>query len=250
MPWCDIAWVNQSLGVDVSRILTDGDMRAAAASDFFRGMSPATLAKLLRDARTQEHPTGSLLFVQGDAAAACYVVLEGWVKLFRSTMVGEEAVIGVFTSGQSFAEAPALVGGTYPVSAQAVTPLRLIRIPADSLRRTMLAEPEICLTMLASTLMHLRQLVGEIEQLKAQTGAQRVAEFLLSLAPRNSDSARVSLPYDKTLIAGRLGIKPESLSRAFQKLRSHGVMVEQAHVVINDVNHLRSFSTEERMSGR
>ncbi|MEJ1937849.1 cyclic nucleotide-binding domain-containing protein, partial [Nostoc sp. NIES-2111] len=212
----------------MSKTLGETEMRAAAATDMFRGVSAKCLALLLRDARVQEHPAGAVLFVQGDDAGACYVVLEGWVKLFRSTVVGEEAVIGVLTACQSFAEAPALVGGIFPVSAQAVTPIRLIRIPADSLRRTMLAEPEICLTMLASTLRHLRLLVHEIEDLKARTGAQRVADFLLSLAPRNSGAVKVTLPYDKSLIAGRLGIKPESLSRAFQKLRDHGVSVEQS----------------------
>lgn len=230
----------------MSRALEEGELRAAAGSDLFRDMPAKRLAILLKDARVHEFAEGALLFMQGDPAAACYIVLDGWVKLFRSTVVGDEAVIGVMTAPQSFAEAPALVGGDFPVSAQAVTPARLIAIPADGLRRTMLAEPEICLTMLASTLRHLHQLVGEIEQLKAQTGAQRVAEFLLSLASDGCGSARVALPYDKTLLAGRLGIKPESLSRAFQKLRDHGVSVEQSRVFISDLDRLRSFSTEER----
>lgn len=230
----------------LSRTLEEAELRAAAATEMFRGVSPKHLALLLKDARVQEHAAGAVLFVQGDDAVACYVVLDGWVKLYRSTMIGEEAVISVPTTRQSFAEAPALVGGKYPVSAQSVTPTRLIWIPADGLRRTMLADPEICMSMLASTLRHLHLLVREIEHLKARTGAQRVAEFLLSLAPRESGAVRVTLPYDKTLIAGRLGIKPESLSRAFLKLRDHGVSVERAHVFIASLDRLRSFSEQER----
>lgn len=92
----------------MSKTLGVTEMRAVAATDMFRGVSAKCLALLLRDARVQEHPAGTVLFVQGDDAAACYVVLEGWVKLFRSTVVGEEAVIGVLTACQSFAEAPAL----------------------------------------------------------------------------------------------------------------------------------------------
>ena len=234
----------------MSRPLGDSELRAALATDMFRDMPAKRLGQLLKDARVHDHPADMLLFVQGDDAAACYIVLEGWVKLFRSTVGGDEAVIGVLTAHQSFAEAPALVGGIFPVSAQAVTPVRVIRIPADSLRRTMLAEPEICMAMLASTLRHLRLLVAEIEHLKAQTGAQRVAEFLVSLAACESGAAWVALPYDKTLIAGRLGIKPESLSRAFQKLRDHGVRVEHAHVSIADIDRLRAFSVEERSIGK
>jgi len=54
------------------------------------------------------------------------------------------------------------------------------------------------------------------------------------------------LPYDKVLIAARLGLKPESLSRAFAKLRSFGVSVHAEHVTVNDVAKLRRLAREER----
>ncbi len=123
---------------------------------------------------------------------------------------------------------------------------RLLRVPAASLRRKMQADPDICIAMLASTLQHLRLLVDQIEQLKAQTGAQRVAEFLLSLAQAESGPARVELPYDKSLLAGRLGMKPESLSRAFLRLKASGVTVEQAHVAIAELGRLRDLTLQER----
>jgi len=52
----------------------------------------------------------------------------------------------------------------------------------------------------------------------------------------------VTLPYDKNLIAGRLGMKPESLSRAFAKLRAQGVTVRQNHAAIADVERLQSYT--------
>ncbi len=152
----------------------------------------------------------------------------------------------IMTTGQSFGEAVALVGARFPVSAEAVTAARLLRVPAASLRRKMQADPDICIAMLASTLQHLRLLVDQIEQLKAQTGAQRVAEFLLSLAQAESGPARVELPYDKSLLAGRLGMKPESLSRAFLRLKASGVTVEQAHVAIAELGRLRDLTLQER----
>ncbi|MCC7427379.1 MAG: cyclic nucleotide-binding domain-containing protein [Alphaproteobacteria bacterium] len=226
--------------------LGEDELRIVAETDMFRDLGRERTAKVLRDATVREYPAGTLLFLQGDESGACYIILDGWVKLFRSTVTGEEAVIGVLATGQSFAEAVALVGRPYPVSAQTVSPARLLRIPAAGLRATMRAEPDICITMLASTLRHLQLLVGEIEQLKAQTGAQRVAEFLLSLTEDASGPVTVDLPYDKTLIAGRLGMKPESLSRAFQRLRAHGVVVDQAQVKITSVGRLYEVTQVER----
>jgi hypothetical protein len=54
----------------------------------------------------------------------------------------------------------------------------------------------------------------------------------------------VTLPYDKLLIAGRLGITPESLSRMFAKLKPAGVEVHRAHVTIADVAILHALAAE------
>ena len=105
--------------------------------------------------------------------------------------------------------------------------------------------PDFAVSVLSATFAHLHGLVGQVEALKAQTGAQRVAEFLLELSPCAAGPCTVTLPYDKVLIAGRLGMKPESLSRAFAKLREHGVTVRQNHAEIADVEALRDYATED-----
>ena len=58
----------------------------------------------------------------------------------------------------------------------------------------------------------------------------------------------MTLPYDKTLIAGRLGMKPESLSRAFARLRELGVRVKQHHAAIADVGRLREYVEEDKVA--
>ena len=131
------------------------------------------------------------------------------------------------------------------VGAEAVTDCRLLQVRASLILETMKSRPELCTAILASTFQHLHSLVGQIEQLKAQTGAQRVAEFLLELCPTEEGACTVTLPYDKILIAGRLGMKPESLSRAFARLREFGVMVKQNHAALVDVGKLREYVEED-----
>ena len=100
--------------------------------------------------------------------------------------------------------------------------------------------------MLASTSMHLHQLVMQIEQLKTHTGAQRVAEFFVSIAPCTSGPCTVQLPYDKALLAGKLGLKPESLSRAFNRLKEYGVEIVRDNAIIQDVRRLENLVETER----
>jgi CRP-like cAMP-binding protein len=219
--------------------LTAPEMELVRQTPMFRGLAPDAFRDVINDCMVECRASGEALFSQGDVAQSFFVLLDGWVKVYRVTYSGDEAVIGIFTKGQAFAEAVAIVAGEYPATGETITPTRLIRVPCDRLRSRIRAKPDIALSMIASTAQHLQLLVRQIEQLKAQTGAQRVAEFLLSLADTEKGAATIALPYDKSLIAARLGMKPESLSRSFARLRPLGLNVNGAKVTINDVQSLR-----------
>ncbi|PYG33341.1 Crp/Fnr family transcriptional regulator [Pelagimonas varians] len=221
------------------------DIAIASSSLLIGGLSPGAQNTLLQRAQVREFDRGSTLFLQGERANAIYIVLDGWVKLYRIARNGSEAVVGVFTKGRSFGEAVAFRHDTYPVSAEAVTHCRLMRIEADNFLHLIRSDPDVAVSILTATYAHLHSLVAQVEALKARTGAQRVAEFLLELAKCDDGVCGVTLPYDKVLIAGRLGMKPESLSRAFGALKAHGVKIKQNKAEIEDVEALRAYAEED-----
>lgn len=211
----------------------------------FSSMPKEDAEALLATAHITEYDRGQTIFLQGEKATAIFVVISGWAKLYRIAPSGTEAVVGVFTQGRSFGEALAFQGDVYPVSAEAVTSLKLMRIEADSYLRRIRETPEAAISLLASTFKHLHSLVSQIEALKARTSAQRVAEFLCELSNAETGACEVILPYDKILIAGRLGMKPESLSRAFARLKTEGVQIIQNRAKISDIEHLRIYCEED-----
>lgn len=202
-------------------------------------------AAVLETARVRSVSRGDTIFLQGERAKAIYIVVDGWVKLYRIALSGAEAVVSVFTKGASFGEAVAFRDDTYQVAAEAVTDGTLIRIEADAFLRQIRANPEVASAILSATFVHLHNLVAQVEALKAQTGPQRVAEFLLELSPCQTGACEVTLPYDKVLIAGRLGMKPQSLSRAFARLKDQGVTIRQNTALISDLVALREFVEED-----
>lgn len=222
------------------------EYKALARGSLLLASTPDAVAqKVLEAARERTFDRGATIFLQGEQATAIYIVAEGWVKLYRIAPNGAEAVVGVFTKGASFGEAVAFRSDNYPVSAEAVTDCTLIRIETDAFLRQIRENPEVAISILSATYLHLHSLVAQVEALKAQTGSQRVAEFLLELAPCPAGPCEVILPYDKVLIAGRLGMKPESLSRAFARLKDHGVVIRQNTAAIADVAALRTFVEED-----
>lgn len=229
---------------------TPADLAIASHIPVFSGLRPEVLDVLLAKARVVNLRPGSMLFRQGEPATSFFIVVEGWIKLYRVTPAGDEAVLNVSGKGQSFAEAVTFTSGRYPAMASAVTRTRMIMIPGDHVIDCIRKMPEIAIAMIASTSQHLHLMVGRIEQLTAQSGLQRVADFLLSLAACSKGPCTIALPYDKSLIAGRLGLKPESLSRVFAKLRSVGVDVRASDVVVDDVATLLDLVASERVRPR
>jgi hypothetical protein len=85
--------------------------------------------------------------------------------------------------------------------------------------------------MMGSMAVHLRRLVAQVEHFTLRSSTGR-------LARGGAESAIVHLPYDEGLIAARLGMQPETLSRALAKLRPLGVETKGSRVTIRDVQAL------------
>jgi len=106
---------------------------------------------------------------------------------------------------------------------------------------------ELGIRMLGTLSQRLRGLVLHIEQIQARSTPQRLGEFLLGLCATcdgGESETTIDLPYDKFLVAARLGMKPESLSRALVKLRDVGVTTQGHQVMLGDIQKLRNYCSE------
>ena len=219
--------------------LADSDRALLSGVPVFTGLPDDAITTLIAGARVTQEPRGTVLFVQEDSASHFYVILDGWVKVFRQGADGSETVIHVFSRGESFAEAVIFESGDYPASAEVVEEARLLAVPARGFVRALLDHPEWFLTILAAMARRMRFLVQQMEQRNAASTTERLGRLLLQMCPKGSGPAVVRLPTDKSLIAARLGMQPETLSRAFARLRKIGIVTHGGEVRIEDRAALR-----------
>jgi CRP-like cAMP-binding protein len=214
----------------------------------FNGLSFDSLGELLGEAVVRVHAKRKTVFEQGDPVSHFFVVLSGWVKLYRLRPDGTEVVMEIFGPGESFAEGAMHMGDGYPANAEMIEDGRLLEVPTDSFRKRMRQDPDLALSMLGSMAVRLKKFVNRIETIKSQSAAQRVADFLLKFSSTpevGSPSVVVHLPYDKQLIANRLGMKPETFSRALSTLRKQGVVVDGGDAKIDDLKALQRFTAAD-----
>lgn len=181
---------------------------------------------------------GEIIFQQGDFVEDCFFVIDGSVKIYRERTDGEHVVVSVFSEGEIYFDPAMFLGDSSHVSAEAVSPSRIIRISAKFLRRVLEQRPLLTFEILAAISDQYIQLIEQIEQLKAQSVTQRIADFLLKMLKTSSGFAQLVLPYEKALIANYLGARPESFSRALVRMREIGVHVRQNNVQIKDIGRL------------
>jgi CRP-like cAMP-binding protein len=92
----------------VPDVTHDAHKLVARKSLLVRSLPEKHIENVLSHALWRSYGRGETLFLQEESAQAIHVVLDGWVKLYRVSPTGAEAVVSVFTRGESFGEAVAL----------------------------------------------------------------------------------------------------------------------------------------------
>ena len=223
------------------RSLHEPDFRALRRSHLFSDMEDGQFMEIMSHAAPVEIASGQLLFGQGDPVDAFYWVGEGLVRLFRSSPQGDEKVIELIGPGRFFAEAALFMGGRFPVNAAAQTNSRLVAIDGATFKAWLAQDASRCFRLLAGMSARLHKLVNEIDSLTLMKGTDRLLQYLLDHSdPDDNGQVVVELEAPKQVIASRIGVKPETLSRLLHKLSDLGyVEVKDNRILIKDEDKLR-----------
>ncbi|OFZ90944.1 MAG: hypothetical protein A2W21_06810 [Betaproteobacteria bacterium RBG_16_66_20] len=202
----------------------------------FRHVAPAQLHKLARHAALRRAAKDTLLYERGDPATGCYALIYGLVKLSLRGPGGSEKVLRLVGAGETFAESVMFHERPHPVTALVLADSQLVFLPAEAIYDLLEHDRSFARALLAGLSQRIHTLIDDIEAYSLESGTQRIAAFLHSLAdPSGPAPSRVRLPANKTVIASRLGITKETFSRLLHELSSQGLIeVCQREIVLRD----------------
>lgn len=207
----------------------------------FSQVSETDLAALVATCFVQTLPAGATPCHQGEKPEFLHIVLSGKVGLFAEGP-REEMLIEFFGPGDGFVLPAVMLDMPYLVTARLLDEGRILLWPAAAFRAQVRANGALAYGATLQLSSYWRILVGQIKDLKLLSATERLSAMLLALAPRQTGSATVTLPGGRRLIAGRLGITPQSLSRAFATLRPLGVSGQGRQIAIADLERLRDLA--------
>ena len=203
---------------------------ALSAMPLFAALSEAELQVLAQRAIERRFDAGEILFWEGDACAGLFLIVEGSVKLFRTSTGGREVVIAIETAPSTVAELPLFDGGPYPASVRAVEPVVTLFLDKTDFQQACRQYPDVALKVLAVVGRRLRHLVGLVESIAFGSVTQRLARLLLD-ASKTAGNATFELPLTQQELAARLGTVREVVSRNLARFRAGGLVRVQGRQV-------------------
>jgi len=209
----------------------------------FAGMTEQDKNTLIKMGRIREIPRGHLLFSHGDPVIHFYLIIRGTIQLFRATSDGHEKTISIAKAGEAICEDEIMDGcKLHRANSKAVEDTSVLEFSSQWLKATAKENSVFALNLLSliSNRAHLAEV--EAEHQATMSAAQLVACFLQRLCILYDFSPKgFDLPYSKTLIASRLGMELETLSRTLAKLKEHGIIVKGNRVMITDLARISEY---------
>ncbi len=186
---------------------------------------------------------GEVLFHEGDSGDKLYVVLDGKVKLGRSSVDGRESLLAVMGPGQMFGELSLFDPGPRSATVTAVTDAIFASLSHDDLLKWLDGRPMVARGLLSQLAGRLRRSNDVVSDLVFSDVPGRVAKQLMELADRFGRTADdgVHVHHDLTQeeLAQLVGASRETVNKALADFASRGwVRLEPRSVVIMDMERL------------
>lgn len=209
----------------------------------FSELNPDELSRIARGTREINASKGDILFHKGDLPTGFHLVVQGQIKLAFSSSQGNEKVVDILNTGQTFGEAVMFMDKPNIVYAQALKDSQLLHISSTVIRGELERDPRLGGKMIAALSMRLHHLMTDVESYTLHSARQRIIGYLLRESTDTDATALVvTLPTNKGIIASRLNLTQEHFSRILHELSAAGlIVVEGRRIAIPDVKQLRDF---------
>lgn len=210
----------------------------------FSGLTDSEFESLAAGVSVESYERGEVLFHRGDTADAFFFVESGQIELSLISHDGQKKIVEVIAHGRTFAEAIIFMAeARFPVSAEALSSSVVYRIPNAAYRSLLQDNSDACIRLLSDVCYHLHQRVREIERLTIQNARSRLASYLIDhIVETDDDEATVRLDLPRHVVASRLSITPETLSRLLRAMSDDGILtVDDRLVFVHSLSRLRPY---------
>lgn len=183
------------------------------------------LAQLSASGDTQHFAVGEVLFQEGDACDALYILIAGRLKAYSSKANGREVVYSILDPGEIFGEM-FLDGGTRSASVKAIAPSECRIVDGGQIRELLRAHPGFAECLVVGLISRLRSATRKMRGLALDGVYERVAALLEESAIEDDSGRRVPAHLTQLEIANQVGASREMVNHILRDLVRGGFIAK------------------------
>lgn len=209
----------------------------------FAALDPEGAAALRSSLIERAVSKGEVLFAEGDPGDRMYVILEGKVKLGRTSGDGRESLLLILGPGEMFGELSLFDPGPRTSTATALTDAVVLGLGNEQLRPWLAGRPEVAAALLQALARRLRRQNEAMADLVFSDVPGRVAKALMDLGEKfgevTPDGLMVTHDMTQEELAQLVGASRETVNKALADFAQRGwIRLESRQVLILDIERL------------
>lgn len=161
--------------------------------------------------RTRTYSPGTVIFREGGPGDSLHVVVEGSVRITRTSREGDEATIAILHAGECFGEMALLDGGPRSANAIAAEPVKTFVVTREQFRTWLLTRPAAAVALLETLSLRLRRADDSLVDRFFLDIGQRLAKVLLERVAAQPEDPRLRVTQAE--LASTLGVTRESVNK-------------------------------------
>ena len=209
----------------------------------FLALDPEGAAALRASLTERAVAKGEIIFQEGEPGDRLYVILEGKVKLGRSSNDGRESLLAILGPGEMFGELSLFDPGPRTSTAAALTDAVILALSNEQLRPWLAGRPEVAAARLQALARRLRRTNEAMADLVFSDVPGRVAKALMDLGEKfgeiTAEGLMVTHDMTQEELAQLVGASRETVNKALADFAQRGwIRLESRQVMILDVERL------------
>ena len=218
------------------------DRSLIARLPLFQGLTAAELDELLRGARSSRYAKETLIFEQEAEAHSFFVLLDGHIRVVRTTPDGHQVIVRYISEGEIFGVAAAL-GRTTSGERRRGGGLRRVGVAECALEGIVVAVSDFRRHTFKTVGSRLQETQTRVVEMSTQQVEQRVAHALLRLVNqtgRKTDGGiEIDFPISRQDIAEMTGTTLHTVSRLLSAWEEKGLIASgRQRVTVVDPHRL------------
>ncbi|MBI5806948.1 MAG: Crp/Fnr family transcriptional regulator [Ignavibacteriales bacterium] len=194
----------------------------------FSELSKETLDKIEKVGQRKKFNKGEIILLEDDAGTALFIIINGKVKVSRSSNDGKEVILTILNADDFFGEMAILDGQKRSATVSAIEPSEVFVIQRDDFINLLYAHPEITIALLQELTRRLRNADMKIKSLSLKDAEGKVATVILQIADdigkiKHGKVEIEKLPLQQDL-ANMAGTSRETISRTLHSFAKKGLV--------------------------